>query len=159
MRWLDELRSGDLADPLIALNVAVPSSCRNVSSLIYSQSRFQPEREQPSKAVIQYNGGISVERWVSISSQINELKSEPWSMFWKEWKSESNEFKEFLLDPLKILKNNDEFRLDGNYSVSSELLNHHIPLTVSIVCTIIIIFPEEKHVKIMAYKHKPELNS
>jgi len=41
--------------------------------------------------------------WVKVDNYVAEIREEPWSLYWKEWKSGSEEFEKFLHDPLPVL--------------------------------------------------------
>lgn len=92
-------------------------------------------------------------KWVKVDDFIREILEEPWSMYWAEMKSTSEEFLDFLKDPIKSLSSDIE-DVDNDFQVTSEILNHDAGLTECAVCTVGIVMPIEKRVKIMMYKHR-----
>jgi len=92
--------------------------------------------------------------WILVDDHLKEIADEPWSLYWREFKSDTDEFRSFLLDPKPILMNEIP-RVSEDYQVSSEILNHEISLRYQAVCTLGIVMPDEKRVKLLFYKHKP----
>jgi hypothetical protein len=80
--------------------------------------------------------------WVRIDDFVQEIRDEPWSMYWTEWKSGTNEFQNFLLDPLNTMIADRIEAVSNSWSVNWA------------VCTILIVMPQEKQVKVLLFKHK-----
>lgn len=92
--------------------------------------------------------------WILVDNKVQEIADEPWSLYWREFKSDTDEFRAFLLDPKPILMR--EIRgISSDYKVTSEVLNHEISLRYQAVCTICIVMPDEQRVKVLFYKHIP----
>lgn len=90
--------------------------------------------------------------WVQVDDHVQEIAQEPWSMAWREWKSGSSEFNDFLMNPLpEIMK--DFPLVQADWRVTSEIVNHERSLLGSAVCNTCIIMPDTKTVKLMFYKH------
>jgi hypothetical protein len=93
-------------------------------------------------------------KWICIDDSVKEIKDEPWSMYWRELESTSPEFAEFMKDPLKGLS--QELPLVKNdWQVSTEIINHHVGSSEQPHCSVALVFPREKIVKIVMYKHAP----
>lgn len=93
--------------------------------------------------------------WIKIDNFVREIAEEPWSLYWKEWKTGTREFEDYILNPLPHLAREIE-GVDSSWTVSSELLNHHIPHVSNAVCNVGMIMYEEKRIKLLFYKHAPE---
>lgn len=90
--------------------------------------------------------------WIKIDEQSPQIKAEPWSLYWREMKSESPEFRDFLLNPLPFLKA-EVPEIDESYQISTNILNHEKGLVISAVCTMVTIIPDKKQVILTFYKH------
>lgn len=90
--------------------------------------------------------------WVKIDDVSPEINDEPWSLYWAEFKSGTDEYETFLHDPLTHFK--DVFEgVDDDWQVTTILANHQRPLTVSAHCWPTFVFPETKSILSVAYKH------
>jgi hypothetical protein len=92
-------------------------------------------------------------RLVKLDDVSPEIAEENWSLYWAEAKSESAYFERFLREPLTVLK--DEIPgLDDSWRVTTNVVNHHVPLTQNTVCRVSMVMPEEKLVLNLLYKHR-----
>lgn len=90
--------------------------------------------------------------WVKVDNFVAEIKEEPWSLYWKEWKSGSEEFEKFLHDPLPVLVEQIE-ECQKDWKVTTEILNHHAGFLGTAVCSTGMFVPSSKSAKITLYKH------
>ena len=90
--------------------------------------------------------------WDKLDDVNKNIANEPWSMYWNEMKSGTQEFEDFLHEPLKVLCG----ALDGvdeSFTVQSNILNHEVGLVNSIVCQVAIVDYQKKIVYLTLYKH------
>jgi hypothetical protein len=93
-------------------------------------------------------------RVVRIDDSVPEIADENWSLYWSEMKSTSDYFEMLLRQPLAVVK--DEIpQVDDTWHVTTQVLNHHVPLTRDPVCRLTMVMPEEKMVLNLLYKHRP----
>ena len=90
--------------------------------------------------------------WVLIDDHVQEIANEPWSLSWREWKSGTKEFEDFLHNPLPVIKQ-DFPQVEADWRVVTEIVNHERSLLGSAVCNGCMIMPENKTVKLTLYKH------
>ena len=64
---------------------------------------------------------------VKVDDVSKEIAAEPWSLYWKEFKSGTPEFEEFLHEPAKHVAQNISGGSDWN--VSTYVVNHEIGFT------------------------------
>ncbi|MGW4381419.1 hypothetical protein [Kitasatospora sp. NPDC004531] len=94
-------------------------------------------------------------RWKCIDDVSDDIRAEPWSMYWREWKSESEEFGRFLREPVKVLA--DEVPgVERDWTVTSTIANHHVGIGASPICIVAVSVPEERRVYLWMYKHAPQ---
>ncbi|MER6503989.1 hypothetical protein ABT218_32775 [Streptomyces sp. NPDC001455] len=111
-----------------------------------SQSRKDPMMAEQASGTAQ---------WTMIDKVSEEIRSEPWSMYWREWKSESDEFARFLRDPISVLAG-DIREVERDWTVSSTIANHHVGIGHSPICIVAISVPSERRVYLWMYKHAPD---
>lgn len=90
--------------------------------------------------------------WIRIDDHVKEIESEPWSLYWHEWKSVTQEFEDFLHNPLPVLEQ-EIVEVQSDWHVTTEVINHEIGLVSNAVCKLAMIIPSMKTVKIMFFKH------
>ena len=90
--------------------------------------------------------------YVKIDDFVKEIADEPWSLYWSEMKSESDEFIEFMKNPLPVLQRSFP-QVDSTWHIDTEIVNHQKGLLLTAVCQAAFIFDEIKLVKIIMYKH------
>jgi hypothetical protein len=98
---------------------------------------------------------VETRRWVSIDEVSTEIREEPWSLYWREWKSGTAEFERFLHEPLSVLSE----ELDGvasDWSVTTQIINHDHGLGMTAVCSLAMVVPENKTALLTIYKHARE---
>lgn len=92
-------------------------------------------------------------RVVRLDDVSPDIAEEDWSLYWAETKSESSYFEGFLREPLAVLR--DEIPgIDESWTVTTNIVNHHVPLHQSTVCRVSMVIPEEKLVINLLYKHR-----
>jgi hypothetical protein len=92
------------------------------------------------------------EGWVYLDELSPDIRDEPWSLYWKEWKSGTPEFEALLHDPLEVLSK----QIPGvtrEWTVATEFVNHERGLSNNIVCKLAMVMPDEKRVLLLFYKH------
>lgn len=90
--------------------------------------------------------------WVKIDNVSREIEEEPWSLYWTEMKSESDEFEAFLRNPRESLMSGIR-EVRDDFAITTEHLNHEVGFRTSAVCQVVMVMPEERRVKVMTYKH------
>ncbi|WP_374772085.1 hypothetical protein OG756_02095 [Streptomyces sp. NBC_01310] len=94
------------------------------------------------------------EFWTRIDEP-EQIRDEPWKMYWREWKTGSEAFEKFLHDPIGVLV--DEIRVvQPDWSVTTTVANHQVGLSRSPICIVAMVVPEERRVYLWLYKHAPE---
>lgn len=86
------------------------------------------------------------------------IADEPWSMYWAEFKSGTQEFEDFLHNPLEFYVENIE-EVDDSWSIQTDILCHEHGIVESAVCKITFVLPKYKLVKATLYKHDPVTNA
>jgi hypothetical protein len=76
------------------------------------------------------------------------------SLFWKEWKTGTVGFEQFLHEPLAIIRENFG-GVDDGWTVSTQVVNHQHGLSNSTSCTLLILMPNYRSALITLYKHGP----
>ncbi len=92
--------------------------------------------------------------WEKLDDVSKNIASEPWSLYWIEWKSGTKEFEEFLHNPLA--HSADSFEgVDRNWTVQTNVIGHEGGLMQSAVCSLALVDRDRKTVFLTLYKHKP----
>ncbi|UFR00765.1 hypothetical protein KBP30_06060 [Streptomyces sp. Go40/10] len=94
-------------------------------------------------------------RWTMIDEVSDEIRSEPWSMYWREWKSDSEEFARFLREPIAVLAK-EISEVEQDWTVTSTIANHHVGIGRSPICIVATSVPSERRVYLWMYKHAPD---
>jgi hypothetical protein len=93
--------------------------------------------------------------WTKIDDVSKDIRDEPWSMYWREWKTGSEPFEKFLHDPVRMLA--DELtEVEQDWSVTTTVANHQVGLSRSPICIVATVVPEERRAYLWLYKHAPE---
>lgn len=93
--------------------------------------------------------------WKKLDDVSDDIRDEPWSMYWREWKSNSDEFRDFLEYPVGVLAEEiDEVAPD--WTVTTTIANHNVGLRRNPICIVAITVPEERRVYLWLYKHDPD---
>lgn len=66
-------------------------------------------------------------KWQRIDDVSKDIADEPWSMYWNEMKSGTEEFEEFLHKPMRVLQNTLD-GVDNSFTIQTNILNHEIGL-------------------------------
>ena len=93
---------------------------------------------------------MSKSDWECLDDASKNIKDELWSFYWREWKSGTEEFEEFLHKPLRELKH---LGAKKGFKVHTNILNHEVGLTMSAVCSLAIVDPKGKVVYVTMFKH------
>ncbi|MCZ0963497.1 hypothetical protein [Paracoccus benzoatiresistens] len=93
--------------------------------------------------------------WKPVDTFDKDIDAEPWSMFWREVKSESDEFRLFITNPLSQMVGVLP-EVEKDWSVKTNILNHEIGFTQNMVCTVAIVDGRSKTVFLSLYKHPLE---
>jgi hypothetical protein len=97
----------------------------------------------------------TAEQWVSIDAVSDEIRDEPWSLYWREWKSGTEDFERFLHEPLAVLGESFDAVAD-DWIVTTQVVNHQHGLNYTAVCTLAIVMPTNRSVLVTLYKHGPD---
>jgi hypothetical protein len=90
--------------------------------------------------------------WEPLDTPNKAIASEPWDFHWKEWKSGTGEFEEFLHDPKSVLLK-DFPSIAEDFVIQTTILNHDRGIVNSLVCSMCLIDPERKAVYLTLFKH------
>ena len=91
-------------------------------------------------------------KWEILDDTSKSIADEPWSLYWREMKSDSKEFEDFLHDPLSALIG----KLSGvniTWNVQTNMIGDEIGLSSNTVCTLALVDPHRKTVFLTLYKH------
>jgi hypothetical protein len=92
--------------------------------------------------------------WEKLDDVSKSIADEPWSLYWRELKSGTAEFEEFLHDPLSHLVKSFE-GVDRKWTVQTNRIGHETGLMRSAVCSLALADHDRKTVFLTLYKHKP----
>jgi hypothetical protein len=81
-----------------------------------------------------------------------EIREEPWSLYWSEDKSDSANFENFIRNPIPELKEHIP-EIDDSWEVVTTLANHERGFMVDAYCRTSMVIPEKKLVINTVYKH------
>lgn len=90
--------------------------------------------------------------WIKVDDTVQDIDEEPWSLYWREWKSGTEEFETFLHEPLRVLTEQIE-GCGNDWRVNTEIINHENGLVSTAVCTMVQVMPDLKTAKVTLYKH------
>ncbi|MFE9883274.1 hypothetical protein [Streptomyces sp. NPDC005784] len=93
--------------------------------------------------------------WTKIDDVSQEIRDEPWSMYWREWKTGSDPFEEFLHDPVGVLAE-EIAEVGPDWTVTTTVANHQVGLRASPICIVAMVVPNERRAYLWLYKHEPE---
>ena len=88
---------------------------------------------------------------VKIDDYVEEVAEEPWSLYWSEHKTDSDDFDRFWRNPKEYLQ--QQIGVPDDYQVETQVVNHQVGLMVDPVCRITLVMPREKRVLTLLYKH------
>jgi hypothetical protein len=91
-------------------------------------------------------------KWEKLDDVSQNIKDEPWSLYWNEMKTGTPEFEQFIHDPLSSLTG----ALAGvtqTWTVQTNILNHEAGLMVSHACQLALVDPGKNTVYLTIYKH------
>jgi hypothetical protein len=91
--------------------------------------------------------------WEKLDDVSENIKNEPWSLYWSEMKTDTPEFEQFLHDPLSELVGS----LSGvtrAWTVQTNILNHEFGLLGSSACKLALVDPDKNVVYLTIYKHR-----
>jgi hypothetical protein len=97
-------------------------------------------------------GEMPVQQWVKIDDVSQEIRDEPWSLYWAEFKSGTEEYERFLHDPLAHFKEVFD-GVEDDWRITTVLANHERPMNITSHCWPTFVFPETKTIVSVAYKH------
>ena len=92
-------------------------------------------------------------KWETLDSRNKSIDREPWNLYWSESKSGTPEFEELLHDPLGVLCR-DFSEVDDSWAIQSNVLNHEVGFSESIVCKVAFVDIPKKTVYLTFYKHR-----
>jgi hypothetical protein len=119
-------------------------------SLLYPAAASGAARRKGDAAEVKMKKKPQAE-WEKLDDVSQNIREEPWSLYWREWKSGTRAFEDFLHDPGKELVRSGLAR--RGYSVQTNIINHERGLRVTAVCTMVIVDPRSKAAYITLYKH------
>ena len=90
--------------------------------------------------------------WDKLDDDNKHIREEPWSLYWCEMKTGTEEFEEYIHDPLTVLSR-DLGEVDKSWTIQTNVLNHENGLAGSIVCNIAIADKAKNIVYSTLYKH------
>ena len=92
--------------------------------------------------------------WEKLDDVSKSIAEEPWSLYWKEFKSGTDEFEQFLHNPLSQMTKAFE-GVNREWTVQTNVIGHEQGLVMSVVCGVALVDPQKKTVFLTLYKHKP----
>ncbi|MFD5552725.1 hypothetical protein ACFWIA_02665 [Streptomyces sp. NPDC127068] len=93
--------------------------------------------------------------WTKIDDVSQEIREEPWSLYWREWKTGTEPFEELLHDPVGVLAEQIE-EVGPDWTVTTTVANHHVGLKASPICIVATVVPNERRAYLWLYKHGPQ---
>jgi len=91
------------------------------------------------------------QRFVKVDDHVAEVAEEDWSVYWAEHKSDTSDFQEFLRNPKPVLQ--ERLGIADDYRIETTIVNHEIGMAISSVCSLISVFPRERLIYLLLYKH------
>jgi hypothetical protein len=93
--------------------------------------------------------------WEKLDDVSQNIRNEPWSLYWSEKKTGTPEFERFLHDPLSEFV--EEFSgVTRDWTVQTNILNHEIGLLGRSSCNLALVDPDKKIIYLSIYKHRKE---
>ncbi len=90
--------------------------------------------------------------WEKLDDVSKSIADEPWSMYWREFNTEADEFKKFMNDPLGVLSS-EIGGVGKDWTIHTTIIGHQIGLTRGAVCNPMIVDPTSKSIYMTLYKH------
>jgi hypothetical protein len=91
--------------------------------------------------------------WEKLDNVSDNIKREPWSLYWREMKTGTREFEQFIHDPLRNLIGVFS-GVTKTWKVHTNILNHEHGLAASHACLLALVDPEKKIIYLTIYKHR-----
>lgn len=91
-------------------------------------------------------------RWVSVDQHVKQLAEESWSTYWAEMSAD--ESLEFLKDPKSELV--VQGIVGDDFRVQTHVVNSDVAVASGPVCTLLLVFPQEKLAQLTVYRHGEE---
>ena len=88
---------------------------------------------------------------VKVDDHVREIAEEPWSLYWTEHKTGTQELDEFIKNPRPFLE--EQLGIPSNYRIETSLVNHQEGFLANVWCNICLVFPREELVYLIGYKH------
>jgi hypothetical protein len=91
--------------------------------------------------------------WEKLDDVSKNIADEPWSLYWSEYKSGTEEFEDFLHDPLSVLVKACS-GVDRTWNVQTSIIGHEIGFRKDAVCSTVLVDPIRKIAYVTFYKHQ-----
>ncbi len=90
--------------------------------------------------------------WEKLDDVSTNINNEPWSLYWSEIKTGTQEFEDFIHNPLGELTTVIG-GINADWKVQTQMLGHEIGLLVDAVCRLVLVDPRSKTLYLTLYKH------